>query len=61
MNNFRPPFVPVPLLSSTSRRKRPHWFVRAVRLVVKALFLCFCVFVGFVTFCVMFHHLTQWR
>ena len=52
------PFVPVPLMPSTTRRKRPHWAVRAVRVVVKALFLCFCVFVGFVTFCVAFHWLT---
>lgn len=67
---FRPPvtgaprparaFTPVPLLASTSRRRRPHRAVRAVRVVVKALFLCFCVFVGFVTFCVAFHHLTRW-
>lgn len=53
-------FVPVPLMPSTTRRKRPHWAVRAARVVVKALFLCFCVFVGFVTFCVAFHHLTRW-
>lgn len=53
-------FTPVPLLASTSRRKRPHWAVRAARVLVKALFLCFCVFVGFVTFCVAFHHLTRW-
>lgn len=55
------PFVPVPLMPSTARRKRPHWAVRAVRVLFKALFLCFCVFVGFVTFCVAFHQLTQWR
>lgn len=54
------PFVPVPLMPSTTRRKRPHWAVRVVRVVVKALFLCFCVFVAFVTFCVGFHHLTRW-
>ncbi len=52
------PFVPVPLMPSTTRRKRPHWAVRAARVVAKTLFLCFCVFVGFVTFCVAFHWLT---
>lgn len=56
----RLPFVPVELLQPTTRRKRPHWAVRAARVMVKALFLCFCVFVGFVTFCVAFHHLTRW-
>lgn len=57
----RLPFVPVELVQPTARRKRPHWAVRAVRVLFKALFLCFCVFVGFVTFCVAFHQLTQWR
>lgn len=55
------PFVPVELLQPAGRRKRPHWAVRAARIVGKALFLCFCMFVGFVTFCVTFHYLTQWR
>ena len=54
------PFVPVQLLQPASRRKRPHWAVRAARTVGKALFLCICVFVGFVTFCVAFHHLAPW-
>ena len=57
----RRPFVPVQLHQPTNRSKRRHWAVRAVRVVCKAMFLCFCVFVGFVTFCVAFHHLTQWR
>lgn len=52
-------FVPVPFDDvAPRRRKRPHWAVRAARVVVKTLFLCFCVFVGFVTFCVAFHWLT---
>lgn len=54
-------FSPVPLQASTSRRKRPHWAVHALGIVGKALFLCFCVFVWFVTFCVAFHHFTPWR
>lgn len=54
------PFVPVPLMPSTTRRKRPHWAMRAVRVVVKALFFCFCVFLGFVIFCVAFPHFTRW-
>lgn len=54
-------FNPVPLLASTSRRKRPHWAVRALGIVGKALFLCFCVFVALVTLCVTYHHFTPWR
>ena len=42
-------FVPVPLMPSTSRRKRPHWAVRAARVVVKALFLFLIVLVGVTT------------
>ena len=56
----RLPFVPVELVPPTNRRKRPHWAVRAMRVVVKAMFFCFCVFVGFVIFCVAFHHFTRW-
>lgn len=56
----RRPFVPVPLVQTTGRRNRPHWAVRAVRIVGKAIFLSFCVFVGFTTFCVAFHHFAPW-
>ncbi|MFI8616511.1 hypothetical protein ACIGHN_13500 [Acidovorax sp. NPDC077693] len=55
---LRTPFVPVQLVQSTSRRKRPHWLVRAVGVVGKAFFLSFCVFVGLVTFSVAYHYLT---
>lgn len=54
----RSPFVPVELVQATSRRKRPHWALRAARILGKAIFLCVCVFVGFTTFCVVYHQLT---
>ncbi|MBV7427301.1 MULTISPECIES: hypothetical protein [unclassified Acidovorax] len=46
------------LVQATSRRKRPHWALRAARILGKAIFLCVCVFVGFTTFCVVYHQLT---